>query len=317
MSNCHEDFIKFNRSISLNTNELKKLERSRDAIKSRIVNYFKSKRYKTPEFRGQGSFSMGTGIRPLEGYYDLDMGIYLHGLGTDSDNWPVTETIHSLIYKAVEGHTTTKPVSKSTCIRVIYKSPYLDKGDISYHIDLTVYAFEESFWSGRKTVIGFKGDKQWSESSDPQKFTEWFFKQCNLNSRDPDQLKRIVKYLKAWKENQPSYPKMPSGMILTVLAAKNFKPNLRDDIAFIETVAEFYDLIGWSFSIKKPTEPFNNLAYLMSDAEDGNFMDRLDKLVEIGKKAVESSGRRQSLEYWNRIFGKQFTITTPVKLISQ
>jgi len=317
MCNCHRLFTEFNKAISLNARERRKLELSRDAIKRKIASHFKTKGYDAPEFIGQGSFTMGTSIRPLKGYYDLDMGVCLHGLGTDSDDWPKTETIHNLIYNAVAGHTSIKPVRKLACIRVVYKSPYMDQGEISYHIDLPVYAIEDSFWNGQRMVIGFRGDKQWSESSDLEAFAKWFLTRCQTNLRDRDQLKRIVKYLKAWKENQPTYPKLPSGMILTVLAAKNFKPDTRDDVALIKTVEEFNYLLGWMFSIKKPTVPESNLAEFMTDPEIDNFMSRLEKFAKIGRAALESKGQKQSAKYWQQLFGSRFLHCDPVKLLAQ
>jgi hypothetical protein len=314
MSDFHVPLTAFEKAVSLNKREKQKLETSRDAIKRRISTHFKLKGYEVPEFIGQGSFTMGTSIRPIQGYYDLDLGIVLKGLGTDSDRWPKTETIHNLIYNAVDGHTTTRPVRKPACIRVIYKSPYADTDDISYHIDLPVYAYDESFLKGHRKVIAFRGDKQWTESSDPEAFTQWFLEKCKANSNDHNQLKRLVKYLKAWKENQPEYPKMPSGMILTVLAAKNFKPHHRDDVAFINTVKEFHRLLDWDFSIIKPTAPKNDLSDLMTSVEEDNFMKRVEKLISQGDAALNTRGPKTTSKCWERIFGSRFQEGDPVQL---
>jgi hypothetical protein len=316
MSNCHEDFIRMNVRVSLTEREKQKLRTSRDAIASRIKNHFKSKGYNMPDFKGQGSFSMDTGIRPTTGFYDLDLGVYLKGLGTDANEWPTTETIHNLIFNAVNGQTSIKPIKKSTCVRVVYKSPYVDNNDLSYHIDLPVYAYKKSFWSDEiKTVIALKGDRQWSENSDPSKFTEWFFECCKKNRNDPEQLKRIVKYLKTWKDNMPEYPKMPSGMILTVLAAKNFQPHSRDDVSLIETIKVFYNLLDWLFQIMKPVEPFNDLAKSISENEEDNFMERTEKLIELGEKAIQSNSIQKSKAIWARVFGDRFNYTHRATLL--
>lgn len=318
MSNCHDHFLKFNSLISLTSNERRKLQNSGNAVISKIKVHFKDKKYSTPEFKIQGSFAMGTNIRPQEGFYDLDIGVYVTGLQGDSDNWPKTETIHQLIVKAVDGHTSTKPVSKKSCVRVIYKSPYIDQTDISYHIDLPIYAYKSSFWSeSTKPVIGFKGEKQWSEYSDPQEFIKWFEGRCSINRNDPDQLKRIVKYLKAWKDKVPATPKMPSGMILTVLAAKNYVPDSRDDVALIKTIEAYYELLWWSFSIKKPVEPFNDLSEYMTNAEESNFMERTKAFINYGNEAIKTNGTKASLDNWSKNFGKRFSQPTnvPAKLL--
>lgn len=318
MSNCHNQFLKFNSLISLTSYERRKLQNSGNAIKNKIKAHFKDKKYSTPEFKTQGSFAMGTNIRPQEGYYDLDIGVYMTGLQGDSDNWPKTETIHQLIVKAVDGHTSTKPISKRSCVRVIYKSPYIDRTDISYHIDLPIYAYKSSFWSESiKPAIGFKGEKQWSEYSDPQEFIKWFDGRCSLNKSDPDQLKRIVKYLKAWKDKVPSTPKMPSGMILTVLAAKNYVPSSRDDVALVKTIEAYYELLWWSFSIKKPVEPFNDLSESMTSAEEGNFMQRTKAIINYGNYAIKTNGHKSAMDSWSKVFGKRFSqiSTAPQQLL--
>jgi hypothetical protein len=315
MSNCHEELLKFNSAISLSEQEKKKLQVSRDAIISRIKSHFKEKGYKIPDFKGQGSFSMGTSIRPMFGYYDLDLGVYLTGLGYDSDEWPRTETIHNLIFNAVNGHTSIRPIKKQTCVRVLYKSPYIDKNDLSYHVDLPVYALKKSFWSEEiKTVIALKGEKQWSEYSDPTQFTKWFSDCCDKNPNDKNQLKRLVKYLKAWKDNAPEYPKMPSGMILTVLAAKNYRPNLRDDIALFDTVEKFEGLLSWLFRIEKPVEPFNDLSNSMSENEIDNFMQRTEKLIKTLDNAISIKMHKAACSEWRKVFGNRFDSNRRVNL---
>lgn len=308
MSNCHKDFLRFNKAISLSSEEKKKLKTSRDAVAKRIKKYFRAKGYRNPQFKGQGSFSMNTIIRPTAGRYDLDLGIYLPGLTGNPKDWPKTESVHKLIVKAVEGHTSIKPVSKNSCVRLIYKSPYLDIEDLSYHIDLPIYATKTTENGSAKTVIGFKGDKQWSEYSSPVKFKEWFLEQCRKNPRDVTQLKRIVKYLKAWKDNQPKNPKLPDGMTLTVLAAKNFQPDKRDDIALIKTVDEFRYLLSWLFRVKKPTEPFNNLSEKMTSKQKRNFLNATRLLIEEGEKAISSKSRKNSLLIWRSLMGKRFPL---------
>lgn len=308
MSNCHIAFLRFSKTISLSSEEKKKLKTSRDAVAKRIRKHFIEKGYKTPEFKGQGSFSMNTIIRPTAGRYDLDLGIYLPGLTGHPKDWPKTESVHKLIVKAVEGHTSIRPVSKNSCVRLIYKSPYLNMEDLSYHLDLPIYARKTIGNRSAQTVIGFKGDKQWSENASPIKFKEWFLEQCRKNPRDVTQLKRIVKYLKAWKDNQPKYPKLPDGMTLTVLAAKNFKPHKRDDIALIKTLKNYHFLLSWQFSVKKPTEPYNDLSEKMSGRQKRNFLKATKQLIEEGEKAISSKSRKQSLQVWRSLFGKRFPI---------
>ncbi len=53
--------------------------------------------------------------------------------------------------------------------------------------------------------------------SDPKAFKDWFIKKVQDND---EQLRRVVKYMKAWKE----YKEVPlKGIGITILAANNFE----------------------------------------------------------------------------------------------
>jgi len=185
---------------------------------------------------------------------------------------------------------------------------------LAYHIDLPVYAYRTSFWTDEiKTVIGFKGEKQWSEYSSPADFEKWFENQSSLNSTDSNQLRRLVKYLKAWKSVQPKSPKIPDGMLLTVLMAKNYEPDERDDIAFYNTVVAFYNRMWWWFSVTKPTDPENDLAEELSDLQKSNFKKRIKNLIDNGEKAIDSSKHEESKKLWKSVFKSRFVV--PEKLV--
>lgn len=315
MSNCHKEFIALNKTISLSNQERTKLLTSRNAVEKRIRNYLAAIKYYTPTFKEQGSFSMNTIVRPISGRYDLDLGIYFKELHGHPRDWPTTETIHKHIVDSVRGQTSIKPKDKNPCVRLIYKSPYQNNVDLAYHIDLPIYAYRKSFWSGEvNTVIGFKGEKQWSEYSSPEDFEKWFETQSNLNKKDPNQLRRLVKYLKAWKSVQPKSPKIPDGMVLTVLMGKNYQPHERDDIAFYNTVLEFYERIWWMFSVIKPVEPKNDLAEDLISPQKKNFKKRIKSLLRNGKKAIDAEKHNEAIRFWKKVFKYRFVETENLKV---
>ena len=104
MSDCHKELLNFSNTLSLSDSEVERLRASRDAVAKKIHNYFLYKNNWKPEFKGQGSFTMGTIIRPLSGSYDLDLGVYFSELTGRPSNWPTTETIHKHIVNSVSGH---------------------------------------------------------------------------------------------------------------------------------------------------------------------------------------------------------------------
>jgi hypothetical protein len=130
--------------------------------------------------------------------------------------------------EAAENHTEQQPKDKDPCVRVHFKD--------GYHVDLVIY-YKKEF---EHPHLAHKRDG-WIVS-DPKEFMDWFNRQA-----DPDgQLKRIVRYFKAWRDHLRG--DMPSGLILTILATTNITFDDRDDIAFLETMKRIHNSLNSSAS---------------------------------------------------------------------
>ena len=308
MADCSQEFLLFNKSISLNKTELKLLRIARTAITKKIKKYFDS----TPNcpkvyFKGQGSFSMGTIIRPSSGEFDIDIGVYLDGYTNWQDSWPKPETASQWLINALRNHTSHMPINKRNCIRILY-SPLSFNNDVSYHVDLPIYCEYINFWDNKKCRIGINGEAQWSQKSNPINFTKWFFENCKKNDKDKNQLIRLVKYIKAWKDFVKGDSKFPSGMALTILLAENFEPNNRDDYAFKETVRKSYNNLYSLFSsqrIQSPVEPYNDVISKLTTKQKNNFKDCFEKLVDNAKLAVRENEKEKAMLIWRMYFGNR------------
>lgn len=293
VAQCNDLFLGFNDEVKLSSDKKKVLRTSRNAIRDKIRNYFDDTLKVTePQFWGQGSYMMNTTIAPIEGEYDLDDGAYLiHLAEKNEDEWPATSTVHSWVKKAVDGHTSTPPVNKNTCVRVIYKD--------DYHIDIPIY-IKATDADHPKLAHLTKG---WVDS-DPKKLTNWF---NNEVSEKSDQLKRLVRYFKAWKDYKKGTDKFPSGMIFTILAANHFVSGYTndDDAAFIALAQEIYDELNSSFSLKRPVFPEEELLDDWSEYAQTNFLKKLSKLIEQGQKALEED-KVESSKIWRKFFGNRF-----------
>ncbi len=308
MADCNELFLRFNDNITLIPSEKKYLRKARTAITTKILNNFSAKSQIPPiEFKVQGSFTMNTIIRPLNGEFDIDIGIYFKFQENDRDQWATPQTVSGWVFNAVKNHTSIPPENKITCVRVTYK-PITPGSDYGYHVDLPIYGEYENWWGSRYKVIGMNDNRQWNEKSDPLAFTEWFNEKCLKNEKDKKQLIRIVKYLKAWKDFQTKDIKMPSGMILTVIAAKNFQPHERDDVALYNTLNEICSLLWWSFSVTKPVEPENNLVAenIFSSRRKVFFMERLRELRDDAYSATRCDSSDEAISLWQKHFGERF-----------
>jgi hypothetical protein len=308
MATLHNEYSNkisgFNGKIRLTNSRKEDLKSSRKSIRKKIRNWFAKNKPNElqPKFSGQGSFEMNTIINPIPVYdedgkkllkYDLDYGVYF--IEEDGeDNRKSINTWHDWIYKSVEDHTDTLPLKKNTCVRVLYAD--------GHHIDLPIYYKDDGI-----IELAHKG-KGWIES-DPKEFYEWF----NDKTKENQQLRRIVRYLKAWKnyrENNNSSLKLPSGFALTILATNNFVSDDNDDTALRETVREIKNALDIKFECRRPTTPINEDVFdNYSDTRKNNFLDTLKSLLSDCDRAKNEKNFKKASEFlrYNQ-FGDRFPL---------
>lgn len=244
MANNHEQFIAFNETITFSKRET--LKKNRDAIRETIRKYFKNNWSDKiqPKFHRQGSYAMFTILNPIKdedglGVFDLDDGVYF--VGDSIEERETVEWYHNEVLMAVKNHTTQGAEDTKPCVRVNYAD--------GHHVDLPIYFMVNG---DKHPTLAHKANP-WMDS-DPRDFLDWF----NGRSEHP-QLRRIVKYLKAWADyiNSIKNVKMPTGCILTMLAVKHYKANERDDVAMKDVLHAMYDELSADdgFHCYRPTYP--------------------------------------------------------------
>jgi len=304
MANNHEQFTDFDGVIILTDSRTKSLKKSRKKLRDRIRDDFKENHKDDiqPKFWSQGSFQMGTAVNPIgrvvkeDGKdvtiykYDVDDGIYF--VGELSERKSVT-TYHNWIYDAVDGHTGKSPIDKNTCVRSVFYD--------GHHIDQPIY-FEVE---GNIPQLAHKA-KDWIDS-DPREFTNWF----EEAAKDKPQLKRLVRYFKAWCDYQNfknAGKKMPSGMVMTIWVIENVSYNDRDDVAMKDTLANLKNTIDAQVKLtcKRPTVPTDE--NLMEDYKCADFFkERLSAFVNSAKQAVNETNQKTACGKWQLHFGDRFS----------
>lgn len=293
MADCNDLFLDYLEVIRLGPLNRKSLRTSRNANRQRIKEYFTEELDRdAPLFYGQGSYPMHTIITPESGDYDLDDGIYLQGLGTEPDKWPVATTVHKWIVDATEGYTSDTPQDKNRCVRVRYAA--------NYHIDLPIYAMDAS---GKPLIFDKSADKPYE--SDPRAFTDWFQNQIRQRGT---QLRNVVRYLKAWRDHHSSGgAAAASGLGYTILAVNNYVPNERDDLAFAETAKAIYLHMQYNGSIRKPVFPQEDLTSWWDQTKRENFLLKLEALRDRSSEAIEEADKSVAAKIWKRrVFGYRF-----------
>lgn len=304
--NFSDDFIEFENTISLTPTDVKFLRKARTTVKNKISKYFtETLGIPAPKFIVQGSFTMGTIIKPISGSFDIDLGVYVNFGSNEVNDWPRPETVSKWLKDSLFHHTNTTPINKKTCVRIKYK-PTTKSNDIQYHVDLPIYAVSKNLLGWESIRIGQNGEKGWKEKSDPKGFSEWFNEVSQENENDKDQFKRVVKYLKAWKDQNKKRRKFPNGMLLTVLAGKSYNPNTRDDLAFYKTVRKIYNKLTWSNKVRKPVEPFNDLGNYLTSSQWGKFHESLGHLVDDLKYVLKVEDYSEGINILRNQFGNRF-----------
>lgn len=313
MANNHDQFTAFNNTVRLSQTKESELKENRKALRKVIRKYFKENKEDEiqPKFGSQGSFMMNTTINPIARWsesdkknlykYDVDDGIYFIGDEDEDDRYSIT-TYHEWIYDAVKDHTTKGAEKRNTCVRVLYSD--------GHHIDLPIY-YKRKDIDDSTPELAHKG-KGWIYS-DPEEFYDWF----NGKAKSNQQLRRIVRYLKAWADyrNTTSSTKMPPGFILTILATNNISYNDRDDVALKETLEniqnEIDDSKGGIFECYRPTTPSDeDLFANYSNTRKNNFLTYLDSIITSAKQAINGTNPKESCLKWQKHFGDRFSCST-------
>lgn len=304
MANNNEQFKAFHDAIKATKGRKDTLRQNRDALRDRIRKYFKEnhKEYIQPKFCWQGSFAMNTILNPIKdeaglGAYDLDDGIYF--ISDNESDKKDLEWYHAEIYEAVKDHTLNGAEDNAPCVTVLYAD--------GHHVDLPCYfqvTDETPLLSHRKTP--------WIES-DPKGLREWFNDECNNKTN----LKRIVRYLKAWCDyvKDETDKKMPTGCILTMFAAEYFVElgeDGREDVQLRDILSKMYDALSAKDGLHciRPTEPHDDLLEGYSEKRKQDFLDELKSFKEDANRAINCKNPHEACLKWQKHFGNRFCCST-------
>ena len=284
--NSHRSFIEFDGKIKLSASKSNQLKTGRDALRTDIRDWFSEKDKKQPKFCWQGSFAMKTTVNPITGDYDLDDGVYLQGYSNNENEWPSTTSVHNWVKTATDGRTSLDSTDKNTCVRINYAD--------GYHIDLPIYIMKDD-----EPYLAHKSNG-WV-LSDPKAFTDWFIDKVNDND---EQLRRLVRYLKAWKE----YNNVPlKGIEITILVAENFDGyDNRDDKALFSTIERILNTLDKNFSCVKPVAPGEDLFENISDTKKDKILSSLTNLKNDLSAAISEDSDETVTEILQGLFGTRF-----------
>lgn len=274
-------------------------------------------------FRDQGSYEMGTGVKPLDGDYDIDQGLYFE-VGTDEYADPVV--LKRRVHEALDGHTDDVHIRRP-CVTVFYHRD----GERIYHVDIAVYSVGSRNADGKARLA--KGRENSAEEyrvwevSGPQALADAIFSRFKGNDRD--QFRRVVRYLKRWRDENFSEGgnASPLGIGLTVAAYDHLRPTYTDvfagnadDLAalraLVRAILDRFTSV-WDdkeqklvrcLSVTLPVEPRSDLFAQMTNRQMGEFEDKLVALLEALDAANRAVDPVEACETLQRVFGLDFPV---------
>lgn len=320
MANTNRLFQHFNSAIKLTDGKRTTLISFRESLRSRMRTNFllipHDQRGKLELiFQSQGSFVMDTIITPINDGFDLDDGVYFKN-GTSIKQRPAPQVFHDWVIQAVDKDNDYEKVTdKPTCVRVQYK--------LGFHIDLPIYyadkyespdladtrkgwilsnPVEFIAWFEEKTKSGFQKAFLYEAISNPDPYNKWL---SDIRKQDC-QLRRLVRYMKAWGDLKRS--EMPCGIIMTILVANNFVIDEHDDIAFRDTLINIKNYLeGNGFKCPRPTSPVGEDLFASTSEKDKQyFMNALKSLIQSANNAINSENEKDAAAEWEKHLGSRF-----------
>lgn len=288
MANCNKLFGDFNKTITPTSDQMQQMKTSRQALEKKITAKMQEKLGMTPSYytQGSGAHKMRTIIIKENGTYDADRGVYLPEKPDVS-----ADTVQRYVYDAINDHTADGAEHRKKCIRVFYRC--------AYNIDFPVY-YEVK---GEDYAYMAVKNNGWIKD-DPWHMITWFEGYKDSNG----QLVRMVKYLKAWasKVSYNSF-KMPSGIALTVWAARSFTAVAdRDDECLHKLLKAIRDSIVFRVTCYAPVEPHDDLTAKLSEDQKDKFKAELDKFIADAKKALDEPNQLAASKLWKKHLGTRF-----------
>jgi hypothetical protein len=250
--------------------------------------------------RDQGSYAMHTLNQQNKHDYDIDVAIIFEKDDLPTNALDARKRIADALNET-GGNFLHPPEARTNAVTVWYAE--------GHHVDLAIYR-KNTTWLG--SIVLEHAGPVWMERN-PDEVTEWFSKQVKALSPsgagvtvDDDQLRRIVRLVKAFARSRESWKSnLPGGMILTTLICGVYcKDPHRDDVALYNTLVALKKRLRSSTDVRSPVD---SGVYLTSKKEITAQVRRLREKIELALEELEilhdpDCTERDALSAWNWLF---------------
>lgn len=319
MAEIQKGFLEYHDQIKLGTyDENQTLRDKRDLLIDELKESLRDEMVPNTEKKltfskiDQGSYSMHTGVKPLDDDYDIDVGV-IFDINTDEYD---SKALKRLVRDKLDKQHNRNVLYNRPCVSVKYAA--------GYHVDLPVYANNGGnlhiAW-GKET----SSEHIWYES-DPDGLKQWV-NDVSDDSEQRAQFRRCVRYLKRWKNKNftSNGNTAPPSIGLTIQARTSFVYKKNDDLSCLIDIAKsIRDSFTSSFSaddmkfykvvnVSLPVAPGKNVYYKMTNKQLDNYYNKVDELVEALVAAQIEESISETSKILNKVFGDFPVISEAVK----
>jgi len=306
MALLQKQFKKFKENIRLSDIEDNKpLRDKRDMLIKELQEWGSKNEKPSFDWFNQGSYQMATGIKPQENDdHDIDVAI-VYDVNIEDEDYKDPTKLKKWVRDAL--NIEKREVTIMTpCVRVQYRQ----KGEVKYHVDFAVYGkeFDENGEEVKKHLAKGKEfaseENRFWEESQPKELRnlikeEMFKEDADLGGTKRAQFRRIVRYLKRWKDRNFNSDgnARPSGIAMTAMCYEWFKPyvtkdwqgNIEEkDMPALKDLLERCIINNYGLDVRLPVIPKNEL-FVKLKKSDNNVQSYKDKLQALYDSLVKAN----------------------------
>lgn len=315
MANPQKHYVKFHTNIRLGRYDQEStLREKRDLLINTLKTELK-KDLSGPQFVqsfNQGSYALGTGIKPKNGDYDIDVGVLLD---SDKDVYGPVE-IKKIVKDALT-HTNRTVLIKRPCVTVTY----LKNGSPDYHVDLPIYTQDDNgnMYLARGKEFSAEDLKIW-DLSNPTELTATIRSKFEDDENLRHQFRRCTRYLKQWR-NEKGLDFFKSIAITSAVYEYISDEDYDNDNKILLSIVNKLLNEFIHFSIDPETSEHYFRLVINLPAHDGvnllekltkNQMENLKTKLENLKSSLEAVNEEtdtvEACKILNKTFGSQFPI---------
>ena len=224
--------------------------------------------------QNQGSYAMHTLNKHPKKDYDIDVGVIFEKDDLSSNPHDARALVGAAM-KEAGGNFSKEPETRTNAVTIWYAE--------GHHVDFAVYRQ----YSENGIMVFEHAGNEWKRRN-PLEVSQWFQERVDTLSPskalgalvEPQQLRRIVRLVKAFAKSQPLL-KLPGGMIITTLVVECYKAHpYFDDIALFNTLKALQSRLQYDVRVMSPVELGAELTgKLKYQSQVRQFVNELDRVL--------------------------------------